>query len=150
VDLETLTVHLSNPEAFRATVSVDIYTMEGPSYSPDSRGIHLGPGESTELDVTELIQNTSSIGVHVRTSTGRASAALLAEHSSGHSDWVPPTRAPEERHVIPGVPGGDGTRRLIVAAPGDEPVEVRVHAVTAEPEEPEDDEESEDTSAAGT
>ncbi len=153
VDLETLTVHLSNPEAFRATVSVDIYSMEGPSYSPDSRGIHLGPGESTELDVTELIQNTSSIGVHVRTSTGRASAALLAEHSSGSSDWVPPTRAPEEHHVIPGVPGGDGTRRLIVAAPGDDPVEVRVHAVTTEPGEPEDegsDEDSGDTGAAGT
>lgn len=152
VDLETLTVHLANPEAFRATVSVDIYTMEGPSYSPDSRGIHLGPGESTELDVTELIQNTSSIGVHVRTSTGRVSAALLAEHSSGHSDWVPPTRAPEEQHVIPGVPGGDGVRRLIVAAPGDAPVEVRVHAVTTEPEESgdEDDQEGEGAGAAGT
>ncbi|WP_017583222.1 DUF5719 family protein [Nocardiopsis valliformis] len=149
VDLDTLTVHLSNPEAFRATVSVDIYTREGPSYSPDSRGIHLGPGESTELDVTELIQNTSSIGVHVRTSTGRAAAALLAEHSAGPADWVPPTRAPDEAHVIPGVPGGDGTRRLIVAAPGDEPVQVRVHAITAVPEEAEDDE-SEADGTAGT
>lgn len=149
VDLEALTVHLANPEAFRATVSVDIYTMEGPSYSPDSRGIHLGPGESTEFDVTELIQNTSSIGVHVRTSTGRVSASLLAEHSSGPSDWVPPTRAPEGQHVIPGVPGGDGVRRLIVAAPGDAPVEVRVHAVTTDPEEPGDEEDG-DTGAAGT
>ncbi|WP_017585148.1 DUF5719 family protein [Nocardiopsis ganjiahuensis] len=150
VDLGTLTVHLSNPEVFRATVSVDIYTMEGPSFSPDSRGIHLGPGESTEFDATELIQSTGSIGVHVRTSTGRVSAALLAEHSSGHSDWVPPTRAPEEHQVVPGVPGGDGTRRLIVAAPGNDPVEVRVHVVTAEPEESEDDRDAEDTGAAGT
>ncbi|GAA1083105.1 DUF5719 family protein [Nocardiopsis metallicus] len=151
VDLDTLTVHLSNPEAFRATVSVDVYTREGPSYSPDSRGIHLGPEESTELDVTELIQNTSSIAVHVRTSTGRAAAALLAEHSAGPADWVPPTRAPDEAHVIPGVPGGDGTRRLIVAAPGDEPVQVRVHAITAVPEEAEDDEsEAEDDDADGT
>ncbi len=133
VDLETLTVHLANPEDFRATVSVDLYTMEGPSYSPDSRGIHLGPGESTELDVTELIQSTGSLGVHVRTSTGRVAASLLAEHSSGNSDWVPPTRAPDEEHVIPGVPGGEGTRRLFVAAPGDAPVEVRVRVVTEEP-----------------
>lgn len=151
VDLDTLTVHLSNPEAFRATVSVDIYTREGPSYSPDSRGIHLGPGESTELDVTELIQNTGSIGVHVRTSTGRAAAALLAEHSAGPADWVPPTRAPAEAHVVPGVPGGDGTRRLIVAAPGDEPVQVRVHAITALSEEAgEDGSEDGDEEADGT
>ncbi|MFE9242731.1 DUF5719 family protein [Nocardiopsis sp. NPDC006938] len=130
VELEALTAHLANPEDFRATVSVDIYTMEGPSYSPDSRGIHLGPGESTELDVTELIQNTGALGVHVRTSTGRVAASLLAEHSSGHSDWVPPTRAPNDVQVVPGVPGGEGTRRLFVAAPGDEPVRALVRVVT--------------------
>ncbi|GAB3703803.1 DUF5719 family protein [Nocardiopsis oceani] len=144
VDIDTLTVHLTNPEDFRATASVDIYTAEGPSYSPESRGVHLAAGESTELDVTELIQNTSSIGVHVRTSTGRVSAALLAEHSGGSSDWVTPTSGPDEEHVIPGVPEGDGTRRLIVAAPGDDPVEVRVHAVTTEGEVSEDDDDGND------
>ncbi|GHC76078.1 hypothetical protein GCM10007079_12060 [Nocardiopsis terrae] len=150
VDLDALTVHLANPETFRATVSVDIYTMEGPSYSPESRGIHLGPGESTRLDVTELIQSTSSIGVHVRTSTGRVSAALLAEHSAGYSDWVPPTRAPDERQVVPGVPGGEGTRRLIVAAPGDAPVEVRVHVVAATEETEPEGEEAGEGDASGT
>ena len=152
VELDDLTVHLSNPEAFRATVSVDIYTAEGPSYSPDSRGIHLGPGESTTLDVTELIQSTSAIAVHVRTSTGRVAASLLAEHAAGHIDWVPPTRAPDVEHVIPGLPGGDGARRLIVAAPGDEPVQVRAYAIPTErPEEDEgDDEEADDGAGAGT
>src|SRR5699024_3215847 len=46
VELDTLSAHVSNPEDFRATVSVDIYTADGPSYSPESRGIALGPGES--------------------------------------------------------------------------------------------------------
>ncbi|MBR8741330.1 DUF5719 family protein [Nocardiopsis sp. MG754419] len=153
VALDTLTVHLSNPEEFRATTSIDIYTAEGPSYSPDSRGIHLGPGESTTVDVTELIQNTSSLGVHVRTSTGRVAASLLAEHTEGHTDWVAPTSAPDVAHVIPGLPGGDGVRRLVVAAPGDAPVEVRAHVVPGErPEnEDEDDEETdEDGNGAGT
>lgn len=153
VELDTLTVHLSNPEAFRATTSIDIYTAEGPSYSPESRGIHLGPGESTTLDITELIQNTSSIGVHVRTSTGRVAAALLAEHAGGHTDWVSPTRAPDVEHVIPGLPGGDGTRRLIVAAPGDNPVEVRVHTIPTEGPKGEDedgDEETDNSDGAGT
>lgn len=148
VELATLTVHLSNPEEFRATASVDIYTAEGPSYSPDSRGIHLGPGESTTLDVTELIQNTSAIGVHVRTSTGRVASSLLAEHVGGHTDWVGPTRAPDVEHVIPGLPGGDGVRRLIVAAPGDEPVEVRAYAIPTEV--PDEDQEETEGESDGT
>ena len=149
VELDTLTAHLSNPEDFRATVSVDIYTVDGPSYSPESRGIALGPGESFELDLTELVQNTPATGVHVRTSTGRVAASLLAEHASGGTDWVNPAAPPAKEAVLPGVPGGDGVRRLLLAAPGDDPVEVRVHVLTATP--PQDDEEDEDDGdGAGT
>lgn len=132
VDLDDLTAHLSNPEDFRATVNVDIYTADGPSHSPESRGIPLGPGESTELDLTELVHSTSAAGIHVRTSTGRVAASLLAEHSSGGTDWVNPTAEPAEDAVVPGVPGGEGVRRLLLAAPGDEPVTAQVHVLTSE------------------
>jgi hypothetical protein len=132
--LEELTAYLANPEDSRATVSVDVYTEGGPSYSEESRGIALPAGASTELDLTELVGGTSAVGVHVRTSTGRVAASLLAEHSSGTADWVAPTAAPAREHVVPGVPGGEGRRRLHVAAPGDEPVQVRVHTVTPAPE----------------
>ncbi|NKY97495.1 DUF5719 family protein [Nocardiopsis alborubida] len=142
--LDALTVHLANPEGSRATVSVDVYTEGGPSYSEESRGIALPAGASTELDLTELVGGTSAVGVHVRTSTGRVAASLLAEHSSGTADWVPPTAAPAREHVIPGVPGGEGRRRLHVAAPGDEPVQVRVHTVTPAPEGEADEAEEED------
>ncbi|MEV6817397.1 DUF5719 family protein [Nocardiopsis dassonvillei] len=131
--LDALTVHLANPEDSRATVSVDVYTEGGPSSSEESRGIALPAGTATELDLTDLVGGTSAVGVHVRTSTGRVAASLLAEHSSGTADWVPPTAAPAREHVVPGVPGGDGRRRLHVAAPGDEPVQVRVHTVTPAP-----------------
>nr|WP_218909079.1 DUF5719 family protein [Nocardiopsis sinuspersici] len=132
--IESLTAHLANPEGSRATVSVDVYTEGGPSYSSESRGISLLAGESTELDLTELVQSTSAVGVHVRTSTGRVAASLLAEHASGPADWVPPTAGPAREHVIPGVPGGGGRRRLLVAAPGDASAEVRVRTVTSAPE----------------
>ncbi|WP_019608113.1 DUF5719 family protein [Nocardiopsis sp. CNS-639] len=142
--LDALTVHLANPEDSRATVSVDVYTEGGPSSSEESRGIALPAGAATELDLTELVGGTSAVGVHVRTSTGRVAASLLAEHSSGTADWVPPTAAPAREHVIPGVPGGDGRRRLHVAAPGDEPVQVRVHTVTPAPEDGPDETREED------
>ncbi|RKS05379.1 hypothetical protein DFP74_0974 [Nocardiopsis sp. Huas11] len=143
VAVDSLTAHLANPEDSRATVSVDVFTTEGPSYSSESRGIALAAGESTELDLTDLVANSGAIGVHVRTSTGRVGAALLAEHSSGATDWVPPTTGPDVEHVIPGALGGDGTRRLYVAAPGDEPAEVRVHVVGSGDAEEEGTEEEE-------
>lgn len=149
VELETLTVHLTNPEDFRATTSIDVYTAEGPSYSPQSRGIGLEPGESTTIDVTELIQNTGSIGVHVRTSTGRVAASLLAEHAEGHTDWVNPTRAPDVEQVIPGLPSGEGVRRLIVAAPGDEPVVARAYVIPEGGSEEDGDQEAEDDGNEG-
>lgn len=132
VDLDGLTAHLSNPEDFRATVNVDVYTADGPSHSAESRGIPLGPGEATELDLAELVHSTSAVGVHVRTSTGRVAASLLAEHSSGGTDWVNPTAGPAEDAVVPGVPGGEGVRRLLLAAPGDEPVTAQVYVLTSE------------------
>ncbi|MFC9089119.1 DUF5719 family protein [Nocardiopsis dassonvillei] len=147
--LDTLTVHLANPEDSRATVSVDVYTEGGPSSSEESRGIALPAGTATELDLTGLVGGTSAVGVHVRTSTGRVAASLLAEHSSGTADWVPPTAAPAREHVIPGVPGGDGRRRLHVAAPGDEPVQVRVHTVTPAPEDGAREEDGQDGEAQG-
>ncbi|MGW8530651.1 DUF5719 family protein [Nocardiopsis sp. NPDC055824] len=131
VEVDAITALLANPEDSRATVSVDVYTEGGPSYSSESRGISLLAGESTELDLTELVRSTGAVGVHVRTSTGRVAASLLAEHASGGADWVPPTAAPAVHHVVPGILGGDGRRHLVLAAPGDEPAEVRVHAVAS-------------------
>jgi len=139
VGVEAITVRLANPEDSRATVSVDAYTEGGPSYSSESRGISLLAGESTELDLTELVRSSGAVGVHVRTSTGRVAASLLAEHASGGADWVPPTAAPAEQHVVPGIVGGDGRRHLVLAAPGEEPAEVRVHAVATPPEDGEEE-----------
>lgn len=157
VRLEEITVHLTNPETSRATVSLDIHTSGGPSYSIDSRGISLPPGESTVLDITELAQSIGGIGVQVRTSTGRVAASLLAEHAEGHTDWVPPTAAPALDHVIPGVPPGGGRRQLVVAVPGEEPAQVRVHVIGPERdgsgdggEEPEGDGEDDASAARGT
>ncbi|CAL9542423.1 hypothetical protein SUDANB121_04284 [Nocardiopsis dassonvillei] len=134
VRLEAITVHLTNPETSRATVSLDIHAGGGPSYSVDSRGISLPPGGSTVLDITELAQSIGGVGVQVRTSTGRVAASLLAEHVEGHTDWVPPTAAPAREQVVPGVPPGGGRRHLVVATPGDEPARVSVHVIGPEGE----------------
>ncbi|WP_116243983.1 DUF5719 family protein [Nocardiopsis sp. FIRDI 009] len=137
VETETLTVHLANPSRTAATASVDVYTTDGLSFSNESRGISVPAGESVELELTELIQQSASLGVHVRTSTGRVAASLLAEHSSGAVSWVPPTGGPAERHVIPGLPEGEGTRRLFVTSPGGDLAEARVRVLPVDGDEEE-------------
>lgn len=147
VELDGLRLHLANTDEGRAVVNVDLYTADGPAFSQDTRGVQVPPLDAVEVDLRELAANTGALGVHVRTNAGRAAASLLAEHSDGGRDWVPPALAPAEELVVPGVPGGEGARRLIVAAPGEEKaVGVRVRVLT--PPEPDGDGE-EDAPEAG-
>lgn len=125
---------LANVDEDQATVNVDIYAPNGPVLSEKTRGVSIDPHHDEEISLTNLVGDTESIAVHVRSSKGRVAASLFAERTDPGQDWVPPTTEPAERHVIPGVPEGGGTRRLVVAAPDDEPATVNARAFTPEGE----------------
>ncbi|MDA0566181.1 DUF5719 family protein [Streptomonospora sp. S1-112] len=130
--LEGLRLFLANPDGEPATANVDIYLSDGPSYSDDTRGIAVEGRGHTEVDLTELIQGSPAAVVHVRTNAGRVAASLFAERDGAGEDWVPPTTAPARSHVVPGIPGGGGSRRLIVATVGDTPATADVAVYTPE------------------
>nr|WP_218902520.1 DUF5719 family protein [Streptomonospora nanhaiensis] len=132
ITLEGLRLFLANPDGEPATANVDIYLSDGPSYSDDTRGIAVEGRGHTEVDLTELIQGSPAAVVHVRTNAGRVAASLFAERGGDGEDWVPPTAAPARSHVVPGIPGGGGSRRLIVAAVGDTPATADVAVYTPE------------------
>ncbi|WP_046471475.1 DUF5719 family protein [Allosalinactinospora lopnorensis] len=125
---------LANVDDDTATASIDIYAPDGPVLAEETRGISVDPHDEVEISLTELIEGTEAIAVHVRTNKGRVAASLFAERSDAGQDWVAPTLRPAKRHVIPGVPEGGGARRLIVATPGDEPVTVDAQVYTPEGE----------------
>lgn len=132
--LDGLRLHLSNIDSTPATVNVDLYATDGPAFSRDTRGITVGPGQDHELSLIPLVESTNAVAVHVRTNAGRVAVGLFAEHSGGGADWVPATSAPATRHVVPGVQGGGGNRRLVIAAPGDDPVTASVRLLTTDGE----------------
>ncbi|CAM3635934.1 DUF5719 family protein [Nocardiopsis rhodophaea] len=133
-DLASLRVHVANVDDAAATVNVDVYTAEGPIVGEETRGVSVGAHGEATIDLTDLIDATDTAVVHVRTNVGRVAAALFAENTSSGADWVPPTTAPARRLVIPGVPDGGGQRRLILAAPGEDPVTADVRAYTPDGE----------------
>ncbi|RNL81549.1 DUF5719 family protein [Halostreptopolyspora alba] len=125
---------LANVDEDPATVSVDIYAPDGPVLAEKTRGISIDPHQDEEISLTDLVEDTESVAVHVRSNKGRVAASLFAERTDSGQDWVPPTTEPAKRHVVPGVPEGGGARRLVVAAPEDEPVTVNARAFTPEGE----------------
>ncbi|GAA3760039.1 hypothetical protein HDA32_004785 [Spinactinospora alkalitolerans] len=131
-ELDELTLNLTNVDDTPATVNVDLYATDGPAYSDETRGITVDPHDTVELSLNPLIESTEAVAVHVRTNSGRVAPALFAERSGSGSDWVPPTSPPAKRHVIPGVPSGNGAKRLIVAAPGNDPATASVRVITPE------------------
>ncbi|MDA8371350.1 MAG: DUF5719 family protein [Nocardiopsaceae bacterium] len=133
-DLEELRLLLANVDDAAATVNVDLYATDGPAFSSDTRGISVDAHGEAEVDLTELIESTGAVAVHVRTNAGRVASSLFAERTGAGSDWVPPTDRPAKKQVIAGVPKGKGVRRLIVATPGDEPATADVKVYTPDGE----------------
>ncbi|MFC4562022.1 DUF5719 family protein [Nocardiopsis mangrovi] len=133
-DLSGLRLLLANVDDHAATVNVDLYATDGPTSSADTRGIPVPAHDEAEVDLAELIASTGAVAVHVRTSSGRVASSLFAERTDDGADWVPPTAAPAQRHVISGVPAGGGERRLIVAAPGDDPATATLRVLTPDGE----------------
>ncbi|QBI52728.1 DUF5719 family protein [Streptomonospora litoralis] len=129
-DLEGLRLLLANPDQEAATVNVDVYGADGPVYSDETRGISVGARGRSEVDLTELIQGSRAAVVHVRTNSGRVAASLFADRGGSGRDWVPPTAPPADTHVVPAIPSGSGTKRLVIAAPGDSPVTADVRLYT--------------------
>ena len=67
---------------------------------------------------------------------GRVVPALRDDAENGSIplgvDWLPPTGAPAKSQIVPGILGDAGSRRLIVADPGDLDATVSLTVVTAD------------------
>jgi hypothetical protein len=66
----------------------------------------------------------------VRATTGRVAASVRIRTGKG-VDWAPLAPPPTTSLVVPGIPGGGGSRRLLVAVPGEFDARVNVQAITA-------------------
>lgn len=134
--VDELRLRLANPDDSAAVANVEVYASDGPVSDSSVRGVRVEPHAEEIVELAEFTDASSgdAAAVHVRTSSGRVAPSLLVERSGPGTEWAPVTGRPARSQTVPGVPGGGGRRTLLLAAPGDDPAEVRVRLVTPDGE----------------
>lgn len=144
----TTWIVLSNAGAVDATVSLRVFTENGPVTAPGMSGIVVAAGSQRVLPLSGIVVGAESVVVDVRSEGGSVAATL--QHSivrgldaSGVS-IVTPLETAATRHVIPAMPviggqavleraSGEGNADALTAlrmlAPGDAPVDVTVRLI---------------------
>ncbi len=115
-------ITLTNPDAVDAIVDLRIYGEDGPVAAAGASGLTVPADGSRTISLADLIDTAGSIAVEVRASTGRV--GIMAEDirtsgaDPGGIDFHPGSAAPATRQIVPGVPGGKGSRTLHLVNPG--------------------------------
>ncbi|GAA2424189.1 DUF5719 family protein [Actinomadura vinacea] len=138
VAAESIDLHLTNVDAQPATVDVTALSGEGPLDTSDGRGTPIPPygtkvvalGKSPE-GLGEIVRTAADLGLRVRSTTGRVAASIRVRIADGKGiEWLPLAPRPAASLLVPGVPGGEGRRRLLVAVPGEEDAGVKIQVIT--------------------
>jgi hypothetical protein len=113
---------LANPTSVAAVVDVELWDEAGPLDAPATQGIGVPARSQQILLLDALAPESERVAVRVTTSQGRVSAALEIRESEETTPlgitFLPATVPPQERVVVPGVPG-EGERVLRILAPGE-------------------------------
>ncbi|WP_375423891.1 DUF5719 family protein [uncultured Friedmanniella sp.] len=133
-DADRTELILSNPDDAQAEVDLRFYGPKGRLVVPGSPGVVIGARETKTLSVSSLIDSDGPTSVSVRTSEGRVSVAARRLRSDkdlkpAGADWQVPSVTPATTSVVPGVPGGDGSRVLAVVNPGTARATVQVEVL---------------------
>lgn len=127
---------LVNPDNVPATADVTLLTPTGTVFPRSARGIEVRPRSSVRLALESLAPDSAALATHVRVVAGRLAAALFDARRRADLplgvDYVPLSLAPARTAVVPGLLGGPGPRRVLVAAPGSDDATVQLRVTSSE------------------
>jgi hypothetical protein len=138
VAAESVDLHLTNVDPRPATVDVTALSGDGPLDTSDGLGTPVPPygsrviglGESAE-GLGDVVKTAGDLALRVRSTTWRVAASLRVRIGDGEGiDWLPLSPGPATSVIVPGLPGGEGRRRLLVAVPGQENAGIKVQVIT--------------------
>ncbi|MEO5878273.1 MAG: DUF5719 family protein, partial [Streptosporangiaceae bacterium] len=134
----TVDLLVTNVDDVAASVDVTALSNDGSLDTTDGRGLEVAPRSTRTIKVGRsadglgvLAAQSETVALHVSVTTGRVAAAVREDLGGKGVDWVPVTTAPATRVVLPGIPGGNGSRTLMVGVPGETDAHVKVQVITA-------------------
>jgi hypothetical protein len=137
-DAKDVSLYLTNVDDRPVTAVVAALSPEGSIETPEGRNdVLVGPHSTRVVQVGVQVEgfgdaaaSAKVLALHVHAATGRIAAAVRVERKKG-ADWLPST-VPGNRVVVPGLPAGNGHRRLLVAVPGRDEVSVSVQGMSSD------------------
>jgi hypothetical protein len=130
------TLLVSNPGTTTANVTVTAWSARGRLDPPRLQALTLEPGRSLRLAVGDYAPDEAHVTFHVRATSGRVTAIAVDSRfdgvTAGGLDFVAATRPPSDHVVVPGLPGGEGLRRLVVTNPGSADATVALRIVRSD------------------
>jgi hypothetical protein len=137
VDAKNIDVFLTDVDAEATAVDIEAMSGDGPLDTSDGHGIPVDPYRTKSIGIGRspdglgsIVDSARVLALHVRATTGRVAASVRIRTDKG-VDWAPPAPRPTTSLVVPGIPGGAGSRQLLVAVPGEFDAKVKVQAITA-------------------
>lgn len=123
-DTDRTELILTNPDDSQAEVDLRFYGPQGRVVVAGSPGLVIDARSTRVLSLSSAVKVEGPLGMSVQASVGRVAVVAKRLQSSGPKpagvDWLLPSTPPELTTVIPGVPGDQGTRRLVLTNPGPE------------------------------
>jgi hypothetical protein len=130
------TLLLSNVDDEAATVNVGIYGDSTPPNTDAEHGLAVAPHTQLAVRLDTVAPGLSNAAAEVTATAGRIVPALRFDAQNGSIplgvDFIPRANGLALNQTVPGIPGGEGSRRLMIAAPGEVDATVAVKLVTAD------------------
>ena len=121
---------LTNPDETQAEVDLRFYGRRGRVVVPGSPGLTIDAHSSRVVSLSGVVKTQGALGLSVQTSQGRVTAVAKRLRTDNLKpsgvDWLLPSAGPSTTVLIPGVPGDEGGRQLVVTNPGTERASVQV------------------------
>ncbi|WP_328298996.1 DUF5719 family protein [Streptomyces sp. NBC_00435] len=123
-------IHLTNPDDTAAVVDIKLFGPDGAvkTEAGTSENIRIDPKSSKAISLTSLAPGAqlADVTAHVTTRAGRVGATTQAGEEGIGSDWLPASVDPAGTLVMPGIPADATSVRLVVFAPGEDDVDLKL------------------------
>lgn len=123
---------LTNTDDRQAEVDLEFFGPRGLINIPGASDMIIPADSSQTLSLEDLLGNVDGdISVQIKASVGRVAAIARdltadAKDLPTGVDWHPASAAPSGTQIIPAIPGGDGSRRLIIFNPGQRRADAKI------------------------